>query len=80
MVTAKDGRKLRAAYAIPLPPKGTVVLLCGRGDFIERWFETIADFTRRGFAVATFDFRGQGGSERAYDDRYRDGIRQFLRI
>ena len=76
-VTTKDGRKLRAAYAIPASPKGTVVLLCGRGDFIERWFETIGDFIRRGFAVATFDFRGQGGSQRAYEDRYRDGIRHF---
>ncbi len=77
MVTAKDGRKLRAAYAIPNSPRGTIVLVCGRGDFIERWFETIADFLRRGFAVATFDFRGQGGSERAYSDRYRDGVRHF---
>lgn len=77
MVTTKDGRKLRAAYAIPASPKGTVVLLCGRGDFIERWFETIGDFIRRGFAVATFDFRGQGGSQRTYEDRYRDGIRHF---
>jgi lysophospholipase len=77
LVTAKDGRKLRAAYAVPNSPKGTVVLVCGRGDFIERWFETIADFVRRGFAVATFDFRGQGGSERAYEDRYRDGLRTF---
>jgi lysophospholipase len=76
-VSAKDGRKLRAAYAIPNSPKGTVVLICGRGDFIERWFETIADFIRRGFAVATFDLRGQGGSERAYSDRYRDGLRSF---
>lgn len=77
VVTAKDGRRLRAAHAVPNSPKGTVVLVCGRGDFIERWFETIADFLRRGFAVATFDFRGQGGSERAYEDRYRDGVKSF---
>lgn len=77
VVTAKDGRKLRAAYAIPSSPKGTVVLICGRGDFIERWFETLADFIRRGFAVATFDLRGQGGSERVYADRYRDGLGSF---
>lgn len=77
VVTAKDGRKLRAVHAIPNSPKGTVVLLCGRGDFIERWFETIGDFLRRGFAVATFDFRGQGGSQRVVVDRYRDGLRNF---
>lgn len=77
VVKTKDGRKLRAAFAIPSSPKATVVLICGRGDFIERWFETIADFLRRGFAVATFDFRGQGGSERVYEDRYRDGLKSF---
>jgi lysophospholipase len=36
----------------------------GRTEFIEKYFETIGDFQRRGFAVATFDWRGQGGSDR----------------
>jgi lysophospholipase len=44
--------------------KGTVCLVQGRTEFIEKYFETIADFQRRGFAVATFDLRGQGGSDR----------------
>jgi lysophospholipase len=45
-------------------PKGTVCLVQGRTEFIEKYFETIADFQKRGFAVATFDWRGQGGSQR----------------
>lgn len=45
-------------------PRGTVCLVQGRTEFIEKYFETIADFQRRGFQVATFDWRGQGGSER----------------
>jgi lysophospholipase len=77
MLTAKDGRKLRAAHAEVNDPKGTVVIACGRGDFIERWFETISDLTARGFAVAIFDFRAQGGSSRRYRNPYRDGVRSF---
>ncbi|WP_417309400.1 alpha/beta fold hydrolase [Devosia sp.] len=68
-------------------PKGTVCLLHGRTEFIEKYFETIADLQARGFAVATFDFRGQGGSQRvgaerrlghviAFDDYWED-LRAF---
>lgn len=46
------------------PHRGTICLLQGRTEFIEKYFETIADFQARGFAVATFDWRGQGGSDR----------------
>lgn len=59
--------------------KGTICLVQGRTEFIEKYFETIADFRRRGFAVATFDWRGQGGSDRligngklGYVDRFED--------
>jgi lysophospholipase len=45
-------------------PRGTICLVQGRTEFIEKYFETIADFQSRGFAVATFDWRGQGASQR----------------
>ena len=44
--------------------KGTVVLLQGRSECIEKYYETIRDLTARGLWVATFDWRGQGGSDR----------------
>lgn len=44
--------------------RGTICLVHGRTEFIEKYFETIADFQKRGFSVATFDWRGQGGSQR----------------
>jgi len=44
--------------------KGTICLVHGRTEFIEKYFETINDFIARGFCVATFDWRGQGGSQR----------------
>jgi lysophospholipase len=76
--------KVRLRYAIwPKPTggghRGTICLVQGRTEFIEKYFETIADFRARGFAVATFDWRGQGGSERlianeglGYVDRFED--------
>ena len=60
--------KVRLRYALFAksagPHKGTVCLVQGRTEFIEKYFETLADFQRRGFNVATFDWRGQGGSDR----------------
>lgn len=44
--------------------RGTVVLLQGRNEAIEKYFETIGDLTGLGYAVATFDWRGQGASGR----------------
>ena len=65
--------KVRLRYARWLksegPQRGTVCLVQGRTEYIEKYFETIADFRRRGFAVATFDWRGQGGSDRLIGDR-----------
>jgi len=44
--------------------RGTICLVQGRTEFIEKYFETVRNFQERGFAVATFDWRGQGGSQR----------------
>ena len=65
-VTTDDGVELRYARWAPnrSPVRGTVVILHGRTEFIEKYFETINDLRRRGFAVATFNLRGQGGSTR----------------
>jgi len=49
----------------------------GRAEFIEKYFETIADLRRRGYAVATFDWRGQGRSFRALADRHKSHIEDF---
>ena len=62
------------------PFKGTIVLLQGRNEQIEKYFETAADFGRLGFDVATFDWRGQGGSQRFYtrnDAGYVDSFDQY---
>ena len=48
--------------------RGSILLLGGRGDFIEKFAEALHDWRRRGFAVASFDWRGQGGSGRLLAD------------
>ena len=66
-----DGKPLRFARfaATRGPRRGTVCLFTGFTEFIEKYFEMIADLRRRGFAVAAMDWRGQGGSWRAVTDR-----------
>jgi lysophospholipase len=74
-----DGAELRYARwdATRLPRRGTVCLFSGRAEFIEKYFEVIADLRRRGFAVATMDWRGQGGSQRMLSNPRKGYVRGF---
>ena len=78
-VATDDGVALRYARWAPnrSPVRGTVVILHGRTEFIEKYFETINDLRRRGFAVATFDSRGQGGSGRLLGNTRKGHVRDF---
>lgn len=78
-VTTRDGIRLRTARWMPDRGtlKGTVTLLQGRAEFIEKYFETISDLRARGFAVVTFDWRGQGGSERLLSNPHRGHVDDF---
>jgi lysophospholipase len=74
----RDGVSLRfARWAPPAGRKGTVCLLQGRTEFIEKYFETVRDLRARGFAVAAFDWRGQGLSERALADPHKGHVEGF---
>jgi lysophospholipase len=74
-----DGAELRYARwdATRMPRRGTVCLFSGRAEFIEKYFEVIADLRRRGFAVATMDWRGQGGSQRMLSNPRKGYVRGF---
>jgi lysophospholipase len=64
-------RAARFAADPTVPAQGVCVLLNGQTEFIEKYFETIDELRRRGFAVATMDWRGQGGSSRLLTDDSR---------
>ena len=79
MCKCPDGVELRFARwdATRGPRRGTVCLFHGRGEFIEKYFEVVADLRRRGFAVATMDWRGQGGSTRLLGNPRKGHVRSF---
>ena len=77
-IKTPDGVSLRFARFDPPPGrKGTVVLLQGRAEYIEKYFETVRELRARGFAVATIDWRGQGGSERALSNPFKGHVGDF---
>ena len=60
-----DGIKLRVCYwkNNNKLSKGTIILQQGHNEFIEKYFETIDEFLKKGFAIIAFDWRGQGMSD-----------------
>ncbi len=72
--------KLRVARWPPrddLIPRGTVILAHGRTEFIEKYYEVIKDLRDRGFAVLSFDWRGQGLSTRELAEWQRGHINYY---
>jgi lysophospholipase len=77
-IKTPDGAELRfARWAPPAGRKGTVCVFAGRGETIEKYFETVRDLRDRGFAVAMIDWRGQGHSSRRLRDPRKGYVRDF---
>jgi lysophospholipase len=57
--------------------RGVCVLLHGQTEFIEKYDEVIGELRSRGYTVATFDWRGQGGSARALADPLKCHVGNF---
>ncbi len=78
-VVTPDEVALRCAVWKPQDrtEKGTVVVLNGRIEFIEKYYEVIGELLTRGFTVASMDWRGQGGSQRLLRDPSRGHVRRF---
>eukprot|EP01136_Pigoraptor_vietnamica_P018945 Opistho-1_new@65904 len=64
---APDGWPVRR-YRLGSGARGRMLVLGGRGDMIEKYLEVIHHWASRGWAVTSFDWRGQGGSGRLTDD------------
>ena len=78
-LTEGDGVRLRTVRWI-LPARearGTVVLIQGRTEFVEKYFEVVRELLARKFSVVTFDWRGQGLSSRQLDDRRKGHVGDF---
>jgi lysophospholipase len=77
--STRAGKRIRYGLfgAVARPIRGTVVVLPGRNECIEKYFETIRDLADRGFGVAILDWRGQGASDRLIRNRQRGYVRSF---
>jgi lysophospholipase len=75
----RSGARLRyAVWNVPGTPRGTVVVLPGRGEFIEKYAtEIVGELVGRGYAVIAMDWRGQGLSDRLLPDREKGHIDSF---
>jgi lysophospholipase len=72
-----DLRAARFPAAPDVPARGVCLLLNGQTEFIEKYFEVIDELRERGFAVATMDWRGQGGSTRMTQDSRKSFVGDF---
>ena len=71
------GNLLRWGH-LPAPDAPRICILVGGfGEFIEKYFETIRDFSSRGFSVWCLDWQGQGGSARPEPHPTRPVTRDF---
>ncbi len=79
LMETPEGFHLRFAHWRPESGqvKGTICLFNGRGECIEKYYEVIEELLRRRFAVATLDWRGQGGSTRLLKNPRRGHVRSF---
>ena len=75
-VTTSDGVRIRIGLW-PAGEKGTVLLLPGRTEYIEKYGRAAADLARRGYATLSLDWRGQGLADRALADRLVGHVNDF---
>lgn len=77
-IATADGLRLRAAVWRPDgSARGTVTILQGRAEFIEKYHEVVSELLARGFAVVAFDWRGQGASGRSVADGHKGHVERF---
>jgi lysophospholipase len=76
-LSTSDGTRLRMMLWRPEGARGSLLLVPGRTEFIERYAEIIADFLDRGLAVAILDLRNHGLSTRPLANRHKHYLRDF---
>lgn len=76
---AADGVRLRGAVwrGPESGGRGLMLLLPGRTEFLEKCAAPAAELVRRGFTVASLDWRGQGRSQRLVDPPLKGHVAHF---
>lgn len=72
-----DGVRIRVGLWRHDAAQGTVFLLPGRTEYIEKYGRAAGDLRARGYAMVTVDWRGQGLADRAQDDRLSGHVGDF---
>lgn len=73
---ARDGVRIRAAFWRQ-GVKGTVLLFPGRTEYIEKYAPAAGEFARRGYAMLSADWRGQGLADRFLPDKLTGHVGRF---
>lgn len=73
-----DGLRIRIGiWPAPAAARGTVFLLPGRTEYIEKYGLTAGNLAGEGFGMVTIDWRGQGLSDRALADPMAGHVGNF---
>ncbi len=75
-LTAPDGVRIRATFWRQ-GAKGTVLLFPGRTEYVEKYGPAAGEFARRGYAMLSVDWRGQGLADRLLTDRMTGHVGRF---
>jgi lysophospholipase len=83
-IVSRGGKRIRTAIWDAAPAaayaggsRGVCVLLNGQTEFLEKYLEVAGELSARGFTVASFDWRGQGGSDRLVPDALKAHVADF---
>lgn len=79
MWSAADGHAIRRIDwpAAGSAPRGSILFLPGRGDFYEKYLETLDQWHDAGWRVTAADWRGQAGSGRLGSDPITGHVEDF---
>jgi len=73
---AADGVRLRVGH-LGQGEAGTVLLIPGRTEYLEKYGEAAGEFAAYGFGTLTLDYRGQGLADRPLPDRRVGHVADF---
>ena len=78
-LSTDDGCSLRYGvwYSETEKKRGSIILLAGRREYMEKYIETINELNEKGYDVFSLDWRGQGLSSRMLSNRHKGFIDSY---